>query len=341
MKTLFLRNAWYAAVWADELCEQMHCQQILGESILMFRDPDGNVHAMDNTCPHRYAPLHKGELIDGNVQCPYHALEFNMQGKCVKNPNGNQLIPGRSDLRVYPVVEKHAIVWIWMGDPARADGATIPDFGCHSDPAMKMVKGTLQIDAYYELITDNLMDLTHAVTVHADCLGSEAIARGVNTVRQNGTTVWSNSWCADGLAPKAWDAVFGNYGRNVDHWLNMRWDAPAHMLLDVGITPTGESRNDGIWVYGTDILTPVRDDVTLYFWAIVRNHHVDDPAYDEMWTRAIKHAFEGQDKPMIEAQQEMLKLRGYLDVDDAKHAAISGDAGPARARHVSEQVDQW
>jgi phenylpropionate dioxygenase-like ring-hydroxylating dioxygenase large terminal subunit len=334
----FLQNAWYVAAWADEICDGMESRTIIGRSILLYRDQDSSLHAMDNTCPHRYAPLHMGKLVDGNVVCPYHALAFNAKGNCVHNPNGNNMIPGKSDLRVYPVIEKHAMIWIWIGDVEHADESTIPDFSCHSNPSMKMVKGTLEVNANYELITDNLMDLTHVVTVHEDCLGSEAVARAENTVLCEGTTVWSNSWAPDGLAPPAWDAMFGNYGKPVDHWLYMRWDAPAHMLLDVGITPTGKLRGEGVWVYGTDILTPIDEETTLYFWAITRTQFIDDPKYDEMWTQAIKHAFVGQDKPMLEAQQQMLKLQGHLDIDDVKHATINTDAGPVRARFVLKQL---
>ncbi len=56
------------------------------------------------------------------VQCPYHALEFNCEGKCVKNPNGTQVVPRKSDLRVYPALEKHELIWVWMGDPEQALG---------------------------------------------------------------------------------------------------------------------------------------------------------------------------------------------------------------------------
>ena len=204
-----------------------------------FATRDGRVRAMDNTCPHRFAPLHQGRLVGDKVECPYHGLTFDVDGRCVKNPNGNRIVPKQCSLRVYPVAERHAMIWLWTGDPALADESAIPDFSCHTDDGLPTVKGTLEIDAYYELITDNLMDLTHAVTVHRGLLGSEAIARGINKVLQKGTTVWSNSWCADGRAPPAWAKVFGDYHDPVDHWLNMRWDAPAHMLLDVGITPTG------------------------------------------------------------------------------------------------------
>jgi len=338
MMTQFLKNAWYVAAWSDELADDLSSRSIINESVLFYRDSNGQMHAMDNTCPHRYSPLDRGKLINDCVQCHYHALTFNSEGKCIHNPNGNQIIPGKSDLKVYPVKEIHDMIWIWMGDPELADKAKIQDFSCHTDPEFPTVKGVIEIDAYYELITDNLMDLTHVVTVHADILGSEAVARGENTVLQEGTTVWSNSWCPDGLAPPAWDAMFNNYGKPVDHWLNMRWDAPCNMLLDVGITPAGTSRNKGIWIYGTDILTPISDDKTRYFWAVSRSHDIDDPKYGEIWTGAIQAAFVGQDKPMLESQQRMLKQRGGLDIDDFSHAAIGTDAGPVRARYVLRKL---
>lgn len=334
----FLRNGWYVAGWESEFDEQLTSRVIIGESLLLFRDDRGDMQVMDNICPHRFAPLDQGRLVDGEVQCPYHGLRFSQTGQCVHNPNGNGLIPREAILRVFPAVEKHALVWVWMGNPDLADDTTIPDYSCHVDPEFAVVRGSLDIDAYYELITDNLMDLTHAVTVHEGVLGSEAIARGRNTVTRDGTTVWSNSWCPDGMAPPAWDAVFGHYGKPVDHWLNMRWDAPAHLLLDAGISPVTQSRAQGIWVYGTDILTPQTYKRTRYFWAISRTHHVSDPKFDAMWEGAIKKAFEGQDKPIIEAQQRMLSIRGHTDIDESDHAFINTDAGPVQARRTLRKL---
>jgi phenylpropionate dioxygenase-like ring-hydroxylating dioxygenase large terminal subunit len=334
----FLKNAWYVAAWSDELGRALIERIIINEPIVLYRDSKNRAHAMDNTCPHRYAPLHQGKLVDDCITCPYHALRFNSEGKCVHNPNGNAIIPGKSDLRVYPITEMHEMLWVWMGDPTLADDTKIPDFSCHSDSELKMVKGTLDIEAYYELISDNLMDLTHATTVHEGVLGSEAIARGINTVLQDGTTVWSNSWCPDGMAPPAFDAAFDNYGKPVDLWTHMRWDAPAHMLLDVGVTPTGKPRADGLWVYGTDILTPISHGLTRYYWAIARTYRPDDPSQDALWQQSIKIAFEGQDKPMLEAQQRMLKIRGGIDIDEFDHAGINTDGGPVRVRHVLKKL---
>jgi len=103
----------------------------------------------------------------------------------------------------------------------------------------------------------------------------------------------------------------------------MRWDAPAHRLLDVGVTPTGKPRADCQWVYGTDILTPINHGLTRYYWAIARAYRPDDPSQDALWQQSIKIAFEGQDKPMLEAQQRMLKIRGGIDIDEFDHAGIN------------------
>ncbi len=336
--TRFLDNAWYAASWSDEVGQCLFERTIIGRSVLFYRDQDGVALAFDNACPHRSAPLHLGKLHGDVVECPYHGLRFNREGQCIHNPHGNQKIPPRARTRKYPLVERHAMLWIWMGEPDFADPAAIPDFSCHTDARFPTVKGVIEMHGYYELITDNLMDLTHVEFVHEGILGSEAIKRGEHSMEQAGTTIWSNRWCPDGLAPPAWDAMFGNYGKPVDHWLYMRWDAPAHMLLDVGITPKGRPREEGIWMYGTDILTPKDAGSTYYFWGVSRAHGRDDPAMGALWEQAIDAAFGHQDKPMIEAQQALIRQRGGNDIEDVDSVFLQSDAGPVRCRRQLREL---
>ena len=338
MSKPFLRNAWYVAAWNYEVKNELFERTIIGESILLFRKPDGGAVAMSNTCPHRFAPLHHGKLLDDVVECPYHGLRFNAQGQCVYNPHGNGKIPSRARTTVFPLVEVHDMLWIWMGEPTMADPATIPDFSCHSDDRFPTVSGVIEMQANYELISDNLMDLTHVEFVHEGILGSDAIKIGEHEITQSGTTMYSNRWCPNGLAPPAWDAMFGNYGKPVDHWLYMRWDAPSHMLLDVGITPVGKSREDGIWIYGTDILTPKDETSTYYYWGASRSYDHDDPATGQLWTEAIKVAFGQQDKPLIEAQQHMLGLHNATDIDGVDAIHLPTDAGPTRCRQIMEKL---
>ena len=83
--------------------------------------------------------------------------------------------------------------------------------------------------------------------------------------------------------------------------------------------------------YGTDIITPKDDFTSYYFWGVTRGYKVGDPAIDEFWRISIKAAFEGQDEPIIEAQQQML---GGQSLEEALPVMISVDAASTRVRRV-------
>jgi vanillate O-demethylase monooxygenase subunit len=329
----YLQEAWYVAAWSNEISREMLSRQIIEKPVIVFRKENGEPAAMGGMCPHRFAPLSRGKLCGDTVQCPYHGLQFDVSGKCVLNPHGDGKIPTKMAVPSYPVVERHNLVWVWMGDPANANPDAIPDFGCHTDPDMACVGGMLEMQANYQLIIDNLMDLSHAAYVHDGLLSSPGLRLDKLETIQKGTTVYANRWMPrDEIQPAhamLWEAHVP--GERVDQWTYMRWDAPAHLLLDVGVTKVSAPRTEGIFVYGTDILTPKDEHTTYYFWAATRNYKIDDPAVDEQWRKIVELAFDGQDKPMIEAQQRML---GTRDIEQMDSVMLSIDAGATRVRRV-------
>lgn len=53
-------------------------------------------------------------------------------------------------------MEKHGLIWLWMGDENQLDDSKIPNFSCLGDTARyTTVGGTIHMEANYELITDN------------------------------------------------------------------------------------------------------------------------------------------------------------------------------------------
>ena len=171
----YLRNAWYVAAWADDLKDgQLLPRIFMHEPVVLYRKPDGSVAALEDRCPHRFAPLSMGKVIrDDVVQCPYHGLEFNSTGACVHNPHGTKHIPSRARVRSYPTIEKHKAIWIWMGDKP-ADPSKVPDFSVLDNvPEMHATKrDSITINANYELIVDNLLDLSHTSYLHEGILGN-------------------------------------------------------------------------------------------------------------------------------------------------------------------------
>ena len=116
--TNFIRNAWYAACWSDELEGAPQAMMILGEGIALYRTEAGVAAAVEDCCPHRLAPMSLGRVEGENIACGYHGMQFDCAGICVDIP-GQKNIPGRTKIRAYPVVEKHKLVWVWAGDSER------------------------------------------------------------------------------------------------------------------------------------------------------------------------------------------------------------------------------
>ncbi|AJG22339.1 aromatic ring-hydroxylating dioxygenase subunit alpha [Cupriavidus basilensis] len=329
----FLKQAWYAAAWSDEVKHELLTRTIIKEPVLLYRREDGTPVAMGNVCPHRFAPLNRGKLLGDVVQCPYHGLRFNSIGQCVHIPHGDGTVSQKMAVPSYPVVERHKLIWVWMGNPADADPATIPDFSCHEDDELAFVGGMLEVDANYKLVVDNLMDLSHAATVHEGLLSMPGLYTSKLETIQRGTTVYANKWMPDGEIQPAHAMLWKDHvpGENCDQWAYMRWDAPAHLLLDVGVTKVGAPRAKGIFMYGTDVLTPKDEFTTYYFWGVTRNYDIDNEVANAQWREIIKMAFDGQDKPMIEAQQKVL---GERDIEDMNPVMFSADTGSMRARRV-------
>ncbi len=118
--TTLVRNAWYVAAWSTEVDDQLRRFVILGDAVLLFRRTDGRVAALEDLCPHRLLPLSKGKRIGDTVQCGYHGLTFDGDGKCVRVP-GQDRIPPSAYVDAYPVEERNGIIWIWMGQKDRAN----------------------------------------------------------------------------------------------------------------------------------------------------------------------------------------------------------------------------
>lgn len=333
---MYLKNAWYVAAWSHELGDELITRTICDLPVLLYRKENGTAVAIGNLCPHRFAPLHMGRKQGDTVQCMYHGMVFGESGACVLNPHRGGVISPAMRVPAYPVIERHGAVWLWTGDPDAADEALLPDFSCYSAPGFTVIRGMMDVAANYELISDNLLDLTHADFLHEGTLSSEAITISKLETPEAGSTVWANRWCPDGDAAPVWAQLMESQlgmqtSDKVDHWLYMRWDAPGHLLLDVGITPPGQPRESGAWVFTGHHLTPVSAERTFYYWTVVRNHGIDDPAVEAFWQASIDYAFAIQDKPMIEAQQAALAGR---QIDELRPVGIPADVAGAKARRM-------
>ena len=331
----FLENAWYMAAWSAEIGERLVRRRILGHPIAFYRLSTGRVAALLDRCPHRFLPLSQGERRGDAIRCGYHGLTFDANGACIHNPFSER-IPNGAAVRAWPTEERDGIVWIWAGDPARADSAPIPDFSAvRDDSGAPPIRGYQLMRANYEYGTDNLMDLSHIEFVHRGSFaGAGVIFAGKHSVREDGETLHSNWWMPDVAAPAHTMGIYAPDTRT-DHWLEMRWNAPASMLLEVGATIKGEPRDRGVIALQAHILTPETQHTTHYFWETSRSIPQATPAGDEFLRNLLSQAFDSEDKPVIEAAY------ANLDGDEfwaQKPVYLGVDAGGTRARRMLQSM---
>ena len=149
---IFLRNSWYVAAWNHELIDgKKLARTILEKPIVLYRGASGRVVALDDRCCHRAAPLSMGRVEGDDIRCMYHGMKFAADGKCIQIP-GQDIIPAKLGVRSYPVVEKYNLIFIWTGDPEKADPKLVLDYPPLADPKWRGLPGYMHYKANWLLI---------------------------------------------------------------------------------------------------------------------------------------------------------------------------------------------
>lgn len=338
----FLRNSWYVAAWDSEIpAEGLFARTLLNEPVLLFRNISGTVRALRDQCPHRFVPLHIGKRCGDTIQCAYHGLEFDESGACVRNPHGEGHIPPRARVHAYPVVERHSMIWIWMGEIDQADPQKIPDFPFMDRESFEIAQGYLLAKANYLLEVDNIMDLSHVEFLHPTTLGAPGISAVDPETRREGNEIWSRRLIRNHILPdflyKANDIPAGT---PVDRWMEVCWRPPACMTLDVGSTPAGQPREAGKASTQSHIFTPETDETTHYWFGIGFPKTMGTLAAELATSRieGLRIPFETEDLPMIEMQQARM---GKTDFWDMKPVILRSDAAGVQVRRrLAQMINQ-
>jgi phenylpropionate dioxygenase-like ring-hydroxylating dioxygenase large terminal subunit len=337
----WIRNGWYVAMGSAELAVgKLAARTVLGEPIVLLRNARGEVSALEDRCAHRGAPLSLGKLTVGDtrVQCPYHGLEFDMTGQCVRNPHGNGHVPSGCRVRSYPVVERYGMLWVWTGD-GEPDPGKLPAFDMLDPPDVRSRSqvAVVRMAVPYEYILDNLLDLSHVSYLHDGLLGNEETIAAETKVTQEGNAVTVERFMPGVVPPEYFDLIFRQDGKKIDMWQNITWVPPASLLLDVGATAPGRPRSEGTGNWAGHFLTPETETSTLYHFVAVRQNPIPRNEADEarVMSRLAelrKAAFAGQDEPMIRAQYENIARAGSRFTP----RLLSVDAGVVRWRRVMD-----
>ncbi|WP_324699414.1 aromatic ring-hydroxylating dioxygenase subunit alpha [Novosphingobium sp. RL4] len=328
---IFLKNLWYVAGWSSNLAPGDRVgRTYLDEPVVLWRSLDGTAFALEDRCAHRAMPLSAGVVDNGSIRCPYHGLEFGGDGKCTRIPAQDR-VPETARVRTYPIVEKQGLIWIWMGAADRADSALVPDYPIHENPAYAWRSAHFPVKGNWQLLIDNLMDLSHLPYIHANTIGgnpelhfktktqSEKLANGVRVVRH----------MPDSVPPPTYVDAAGFKGR-IDRWQEIEF-APINIRIHTGACDAGTgayegNQESGFSMRGFHGITPETATTTHYFWSMATNI-LDNGIPDEVFEQTARTFREDQE--VLELQQLRISQNPSAPMID-----IASDVGGRHTRQL-------
>ena len=320
---MIVENAWYLAAWAHEVSTKPLARRICNKPVVLFRTLDGQASALIDSCSHRGAPLSLGTVTENGLRCNYHGVVFGCDGKCTQIPN-QDVIPDKAKVDSFPLVEKDKMLWIWMGDAAKADESLIVDYPFHTSPDWGCKFAMAEVESNYMLIADNLLDATHLAYVHGQTVGGSdpnVHMQAENSLKPAANGLRFERLMRDAPPPPAYSACVEDLPERIDRWQEFDFVVPSTVLQYSGGVPAGADRTSvGAPRFDMRILhsaTPATDSRCYYFYSVQNGHRADDPEATEVIDQQISKAI-AEDKLFIEAQQAKVEELGEERLFDNK-----------------------
>lgn len=327
----FLRNCWYVAGRSEDFGRTLSAVTMLEEQIAIFRDTKGNAIALEDACPHRKLPLSRGTVEGDNVVCGYHGLTFDCTGECVIAPTQLDNPPRRAAVHSYPAEDRWGFLWLWMGDPDKADRDDVLDIPNFDNPDWgKTPKGAMEMACHYLYIIDNLLDPSHVAWVHLSSFAGAGTDNRPLDLEEIENGVIVSRWVLGEEPPPYYKAMLP-FGPTCDRKQHYECRLPSTAINMSVYTPAGEggtqrpvSRNAFVNI-SYNFITPVNAHQSRYFWFQHRNMHAEDHQLSQRMFEGATMAF-NEDKEVLEHVQKGMANRksGYIN--------LGLDAGAMRFR---------
>ncbi len=332
---MYVRNRWHVAALSEELTDRPLGRVMLDEPVVLYRLADGTPVALEDRCLHRQAPLSLGWVEGDNLRCCYHGLLFDRDGCCVEVPSQTR-VPPNAGLRTYPVTERQGFVFIWMGDPDCAGDVEPYDFPWAEKEGWRHLHAQFHAKCNWQLLVDNLLDVTHIAYAHRTTIGAAGVAVGAQAkTERDGDRVVVSRWMFD-IDPAPTHVAATGYNGKVDRWQRVEFAPPGFIWLKVGVAKAGtgaeKGETDGILIdrHTLHIITPETDGTCHYFWTTAHEAAAVTAEQEQIiYDQSVK-AF-NEDLVILEGQQTR-RDAGRPTID------INADAGAIQARQVLDRL---
>ncbi len=172
-----LRGLWYPVLASWEVQSAPVGITRLGEQIVVWRNKDGELQALEDRCPHRGARLSMGWNLGDRIACWYHGVEVAGNGEVKDVPAVDKCpLVGQQCVRSYHVQEAHGAIFLWFAATAdqQPEPLTFPEELADSDKYSNFLC-TAAWKCNYQYALENVMDPMHGTYLHSS---SHSMAEG-------------------------------------------------------------------------------------------------------------------------------------------------------------------
>jgi phenylpropionate dioxygenase-like ring-hydroxylating dioxygenase large terminal subunit len=159
-------DGWQIACRSAALKARPLAVTISDTHLVLFRDGTGQAAALQVRCAHRGAPLSRGRVCDGAIECPYHGWRYGGDGRVVRVPSlpARTMPPDRATTHAFRTVEQQGFVWVALGDTALT---TLPHRFAHlGEAGFTSFRMRTCFRATVDACLENFLDIPHATFVH-------------------------------------------------------------------------------------------------------------------------------------------------------------------------------
>ncbi|NJO19931.1 MAG: aromatic ring-hydroxylating dioxygenase subunit alpha, partial [Spirulinaceae cyanobacterium RM2_2_10] len=155
-------NHWYVVARSPEVGDRPLGVTLWKQGIVLYRDQQGCIQALEDRCPHRQVKLSAGQVVGDAIECAYHGWQFDAAGQCSAVPYlaANQKLPN-CRLRRYPVRELDGFIWLFPGEPELAN--QVEPLGLPEWEHLNYIASVAVIECagHFSFLIENLMDMYH------------------------------------------------------------------------------------------------------------------------------------------------------------------------------------
>lgn len=315
-----VRNFWYpvAPSW------MVHRAPVgltrLSDTLVLWRDETGAVHALEDRCPHRGARLSLGWNLGDRVACWYHGVEVGGDGTVVRVP-AQQSCPleGERCVKSYPVVEKNGAVFAWFGDALHGAPAALDLPEELASDAWSSFLCTAHWRCNYRYAVENVMDPMHGAYLHAR---SHSMAMGDKTATMR-------------ILGTGTGFLFEKVGQRDVNFDWVEWGESGALWMRLAIPYRKDAGPGGSFTI-IGFVTPVdEENCRVFFW---RCRKVDGWQRDA-WRFLYKNRLEGLHWEVLE--QDRLILENMAEDARSREFLYQHDTGMSRVRrrlkHLAEE----